>query len=93
MYKSMRGKPVDMGKLVNQNELAPAVGNAGFNARGDKIGPGGKIIQTREAMMAEYHETSPKAKMMATSGPASTKNEKVVEEEKPTKNKKTTDEA
>ena len=37
-----------MGKLMGQNELLPAVGNAKVNARGDKLGPGGKIIQRRE---------------------------------------------
>jgi hypothetical protein len=37
-----------MTKLVQQNELTLAVGNAGVNARGDKIGPGGQIIKRRE---------------------------------------------
>ena len=35
-YKTARGKVIDMGKMVNQNELTPAVGNAKVNARGDK---------------------------------------------------------
>jgi hypothetical protein len=48
VYKTAKGKEVDMGKLMGQNELLPAVGNAKVNARGDKLGPNGKIIQRRE---------------------------------------------
>jgi hypothetical protein len=44
VYRSARGKEVDMGKLALQNELTPAVGNMGVNARGDKLGPGGQIL-------------------------------------------------
>jgi hypothetical protein len=49
----MQGKEIDMGKLINQNETTIAVGNMRVNARGDRIGPGGKIIQTREQVLAE----------------------------------------
>jgi hypothetical protein len=45
-----------MEKLRNQNELALAVGNARVNARGDEIGPGGKIIRKREDVMQEYYK-------------------------------------
>ena len=55
-YRSMQGTEVDMEKLRNQNELALAVGNARVNARGDKIGPGGKIIRKREDVMQEYYK-------------------------------------
>ena len=44
VYKSMQGKTVDMDLLRQRNELTPAVGNAKINARGDELGPGGKII-------------------------------------------------
>jgi hypothetical protein len=59
-YKSMQGKEVDMEKLRNQNELALAVGNARVNARGDEIGPGGKIIRKREEVMQEYYKGNTK---------------------------------
>ena len=62
MVKSMQGKNVDMEKLMRQHELMPAVGNARVNARGDELGPGGKIIRKREDVMAEYYEHNPKAK-------------------------------
>jgi hypothetical protein len=60
-YKSMQGKIVDMDKLAQKNELAPAVGNVRMNARGDKLGPGGKIVQRREDQVAAYYENNPKA--------------------------------
>ena len=47
-YKSMQGKSIDMDLLRQKNELTPAVGNAKVNARGDELGPGGKIVRTRE---------------------------------------------
>ena len=48
IYRSMQGKEIDMDKLVNQNEMTVAVGNVKVNARGDELGPGGKIIRTAE---------------------------------------------
>lgn len=60
-YRTMQGKEVDLEKLMNQNELMPAVGNMKVNARGDELGPGGKIIRKREDVMAEYYEDNPKA--------------------------------
>ena len=60
-YRTMQGREVDMDKLMRQNELMPAVGNARVNARGDELGPGGKIIRKREEVMAEYYENNPKA--------------------------------
>jgi len=59
-YRSMLGTEVDMEKLRNQNELALAVGNARVNARGDEIGPGGKIIRKREDVMQEYYKGNTK---------------------------------
>jgi hypothetical protein len=56
LYRSANGKMVDMTKLAHQNELTPAVGNAGVNARGDKLGAGGAIIEHREAAAAQYHK-------------------------------------
>jgi hypothetical protein len=53
IYRSARGKEVDMMKLVKQNEMTIAVGNAGVNARGDKLGPDGQIIKTREEILSE----------------------------------------
>lgn len=53
VYRSMQGKEVDMNKLVNQNEMTVAVGNVKVNARGDQLGPGGKIIKKYEEVVRE----------------------------------------
>ena len=60
-YRTMQGKAIDMDKLRSQNELTPAVGNMKVNARGDEIGPGGKIVRTREQIVSSYYEGNPKA--------------------------------
>jgi len=60
-YRSMRGKEVDMEKLNLKNELTPAVGNMKVNARGDELGQGGKIVKTREQILADYYKKNPKA--------------------------------
>jgi hypothetical protein len=56
IYKTALGKEIDMGKLVQKNELVPAVGNARVNARGDKLGAGGKIIQRREELQTAANQ-------------------------------------
>ena len=59
IYKSMQGKQVDMDFLRQKNELTPAVGNARVNARGDELGPGGKIIRKREDIMSDFYRDNP----------------------------------
>lgn len=53
VHRSMQGKEVDMNKLVMQNEMTVAVGNVKVNARGDELGPGGKIVRKREDVLRE----------------------------------------
>lgn len=61
LHTSLRGKEVDMEKLSLVNETAPAVGNVRVNARGDELGPGGKIVRTREQVLQDYYNKNPKA--------------------------------
>jgi hypothetical protein len=56
IYRTARGRELDMNKIINQNELTIAVGNAKVNARGDKLGPNGQIIQRREDMLKETNQ-------------------------------------
>jgi hypothetical protein len=65
----MQGKEIDMEKLMRQHELMPAIGNMKVNARGDELGPGGKIIRRREEIVADYYEDNPNAKVVAPSKP------------------------
>ena len=55
VYRSANGKVVDMDLLRQRNELTPAVGNARVNARGDELGPGGKIVRTREEVLKDFY--------------------------------------
>lgn len=56
VYRSMQGRVIDMDLLTKANELTPAIGNAKMNARGDELGPGGKIIRKREELVSEYYD-------------------------------------
>lgn len=58
VYKTMTGKTIDMDLLRQKNELTPAVGNVRVNARGDELGPGGKIVRKREDVLADYYQSS-----------------------------------
>ena len=57
VYKTAQGKIVDFGALVAENETIIAVGNCKVNARGDELGPGGKIVKTRNQLMEEHYAT------------------------------------
>jgi hypothetical protein len=48
IYRTAKGAQIDMLKMINQNEMTIAVGNAKVNARGDKLGPGGTVIKKRD---------------------------------------------
>lgn len=56
-----RGKKIDFEALRRANETVRAVGNVPVNARGDEIGPNGKVIKKREEIMNEYNSTNPNA--------------------------------
>lgn len=47
VYKTAKGKPVDIGALRLQNENVRAVGNMNVNARGDRIDANGDVIDPR----------------------------------------------
>jgi hypothetical protein len=57
-YRTMQGKEIDFDKLRMKNEMALAVGNVRMNARGDELGPGGKIVRKKDDIMTEYHTDS-----------------------------------
>lgn len=63
VYRTMKGKEVDMDQMLEKNQLMPAVGNVRMNARGDELGPGGKIVKKREDTINAYYESNPNATM------------------------------
>src|SRR6056300_1960575 len=76
VYKTMQGKAVDMDLLRQKNELTPAVGNARVNARGDELGPGGKIIRKADDRVREHYKVA--GKVRSSSGRAKAKADEVV---------------
>jgi hypothetical protein len=83
-HTTMRGKIIDMDLLRKKNELTPAVGNARVNARGDELGPGGKIIRKREDIIKEYYESNPNAVKADAGIQPTVKSTPVEEKPKPT---------
>ena len=57
-YRTAQGKAVDLDGLILVNEKTIAVGNMGVNARGDELGPGGTIVNTRNQAMDDYYKLS-----------------------------------
>lgn len=58
IYRSANGKHIDLDLLITRNELTPAVGNARVNARGDELGPGGKIVRKKEDILKDYYNNA-----------------------------------
>ena len=54
--RTARGDYINMDTLRLANETTIAVGNAKQNARGDILGPGGKVVKTRAEIMKDYHK-------------------------------------
>jgi hypothetical protein len=80
IYKTALGKEIDMGKLIRQNELVPAVGNAKVNARGDKLGPGGKIIARREELQTAANQIPEQINVRQAAAPAPAPKATIVEQ-------------
>lgn len=58
---SMRGKPVDFARFMNENADQIALGNAMMNARGDQLDAKGHIVRTREEIAQTYHTAHSKS--------------------------------
>lgn len=56
VYKTAQGKAIDIDSLRLVNETTVAVGNMKVNARGDQLGAGGKIVQTRNQTMDQHYK-------------------------------------
>jgi hypothetical protein len=55
LYKTARGKGIDIDRIKLSNENTVAVGNMGVNARGDLIGAGKKITMGRNQIMDKVY--------------------------------------
>ena len=56
MYRTMQGRMVDIEKLRAANESVQAVGNMNVNARGDVLGPGGRVTTPKSEVIKKYYE-------------------------------------
>jgi hypothetical protein len=56
VYKTANGKTINIDSILAQNEESIAVGNMRVNARGDELGPGGRIERARDKVMADYYK-------------------------------------
>ena len=59
--RTNRGTMIDMDALMLKNEEEIALGNMKVNARGDKLGPNGKVVKRKEEVGREYYNANPKA--------------------------------
>lgn len=57
--KSNRGQVIDFDKLIAQQGNRPAIGNMGTDAKGNKLGPGGTIVQSNEDRVRKYLKDNP----------------------------------
>lgn len=57
VHKTAKGRTFNMDQFRQKNELTPAVGNIQVNARGDELGPGGKIVRKRVEVLDEYYRS------------------------------------
>jgi len=55
IYTTAQGKQIDIEGLRLANEETIAVGNMKVNARGDKLGAGGRIAETRNQAQDSYY--------------------------------------
>lgn len=92
IYTTAHGKQIDMDRLRVANEETIAVGNMKVNARGDKLGTGGEVAQTRNQIQDNYNklytpvpQESPAENIkVATSSGANVRSGAPIEESAPT---------
>lgn len=56
VYTTANGKRINIDSIIAQNESTIAVGNMKVNARGDQLGPGGKVELTRDKVMQDHYK-------------------------------------
>jgi len=58
VYTTANGRQINLDALIAENENTIAVGNMKVNARGDQLGPGGKITANKNQVMQDYYKLS-----------------------------------
>lgn len=57
-HRTARGREFNMQAFSSDRGETIAVGNSGRNARGDLLGPGGKVIATKQQIAAQVHNNT-----------------------------------
>tara|TARA_B100001094_G_scaffold120078_1_gene115764 strand:- start:2143 stop:2493 length:351 start_codon:yes stop_codon:yes gene_type:complete len=65
--RTNKGQVIDMDALTIKGENEVALGNMRVNAKGDKLGDGGKVVQAKEEVAREYYANNPKAVVQSVS--------------------------
>jgi hypothetical protein len=65
VYKSARGKTVDMGALRLKNEKERAVGNMKVNARGDAVDDANQPVHSKPQQVHAQYQQQVQAKTMS----------------------------
>ena len=66
IYKSARGKQVDMGALRLKNEKERVVGNMKVNARGDAVDDANQPVHSKPQQVHAQYQQQVQAKAMST---------------------------
>lgn len=56
VYTTANGRRLNLDAIIAQNEDSIAVGNMKTNARGDELGPGGRVERKRNEVMSDYYK-------------------------------------
>lgn len=81
VYTTANGKQINLDSLIAQNESTIAVGNMKVNARGDQLGPGGKIETNKNQVMQEYYKLSTPVAVDAIEPAIASKKQKDLEDD------------
>lgn len=65
-HRSNRGVPLDLGKLMAQQEKNITVGNVKTNARGDQLGRGGRVVKSADQIAREHYANNPPREVKRT---------------------------
>ncbi|CAB4129314.1 hypothetical protein UFOVP112_412 [uncultured Caudovirales phage] len=82
IYKTARGKSVDMDKIKLANESTTAVGNMRVNARGDALGAGGQVVAGRNQIMDQVYAVESNSGYSPTSPTTYAENKATMEQSK-----------
>ena len=92
VYRTAQGRELDIEKIKLQHEMVPALGNMRVNARGDQLGPGGRILKTREEIMDDHYATKREISTNSPKeGPILTRSPRPSDQPIPTSSKRVTE--